>query len=602
MAEVQLARMTGEAGFQKIVALKRLSLELSKDDEVVRMLMDEARLAARLSHPNVVQVFDFGHDELGYYISMEYVPGLDLNGILLFLRRNPPAEQPVDVLVSVMIQTLRGLDYAHRLTDEATGAPVGVVHRDVSPSNVLLSPDGTAKVSDFGIARASGRLVETKAGTLKGKLPYMSPEQARGRVVDYRTDIFSAGLVLWECLAGRRAYDAGTDLEMLRMAAYAERPSFADLHLSVPKPLEDVIAKALQANPDDRWDSAGEMAMALESYHRQAHPSYVPEQLGELVKQAMATRTASGVMPSLAELGVSGNAPTFASQNVIALPKREDLAASTDAQVSLPTDAPASIRSGDAYPPEPEPAAPEPAQDKPKTKPLGLRRPKVEGDDEPANQNSGMAVDKLVVQPEKIIRPQRTFGEEKPQLGDLARMRQTDGKADWNAKPPDAAVAAEKKKGTSLLLLGFVTMAVALSMFIGISHFAGKSDDVPAMPEHAPEATKLPVFEKDKPKEVAGKEPEKKPEEKKPEPAHTEQAYEKPVPGQESYVSIDCEPTCDVYVDGHKLGAAPLHAAVTPGKHLLKMRNSGLNLEKRATIKVALGATFSHNYNLVLDP
>ena len=198
----------------------------------------------------MVQVFDFGRDERGYYIAMEYVAGPELNRVLkVFSRRGE--RPPVESVLAIMIQVMRGLDYAHRLKGD-DGKPIGLVHRDVSPSNVLISAEGIAKVSDFGIAKAHGRLSQTQVGMVKGKIPYMSPEQARGKPLDARSDIFAAGLVLWECLAGRRPYQGEGDLAVMKAAARGDVPTLESLGLGIDPGLEAIVQRALEREPGGR--------------------------------------------------------------------------------------------------------------------------------------------------------------------------------------------------------------------------------------------------------------------------------------------------------------------------------------------------------------
>src|SRR5580700_3180506 len=231
MAEIYLARQKTELGPARRCVVKQILPGLAGDPQFSDMLVHEAKLAARLSHANVVQVFDLGRADERLFIAMEYVEGFDLNDLLRRCSR-AKVPMPFELGVHVVREALRGLDYAHRRTDDE-GRPLGIVHRDVSPSNLLLSFDGEVKVCDFGIARANQAIEEGDARpkehdldeALKGKAGYMSPEHARGETVDARADVFAAGIVLWELAAGRRMYKAGDGRDsLLDQARRAEVP------------------------------------------------------------------------------------------------------------------------------------------------------------------------------------------------------------------------------------------------------------------------------------------------------------------------------------------------------------------------------------------
>ncbi|MDW8362992.1 MAG: serine/threonine-protein kinase [Myxococcales bacterium] len=262
MAEVYRAGRPGTAGFERPVAIKKILPHLSADPEFVRMFVDEAKIAVRLDHPAVVRILDLGRVGEDYFIAMELVEGRDMRAIVTRLERLG-RRMPVAAAVHVALRCCEALEAAHGATG-IDGRPLGIVHRDVSPANVLVSFDGEVKVADFGLARASGRATQTTAGVVKGKLAYMSPEQASGRPVDHRTDLFSLGLCLWEWLAGRRAYRGRTDVEIAIAAQRAHLPPLRELDSSIPVPLERVIQRALCRDPAARWPTAARMREALE--------------------------------------------------------------------------------------------------------------------------------------------------------------------------------------------------------------------------------------------------------------------------------------------------------------------------------------------------
>jgi serine/threonine protein kinase/tetratricopeptide (TPR) repeat protein len=276
MAEVFKAKSFGVEGFEKVLVIKRILPELARSQEFVDMFVHEAKLAVRLSHANIVQVFDLGvaprADVLGskqpdtYYMAMEFVNGFDLATVLSQCRRQQLA-LPIDMCVFVAAEIAKGLDHAHRRKDDRM-LPLGIVHRDVSPQNVLLSLEGEVKVTDFGIAKARGALEtkineDTRTGRLQGKFGYMSPEQARGEPVDARSDLFSLGIVLYECVAGVNPFGAPTTFETLRRVQACEYPPALLLRSEAPSELIAILTQAMAKDPADRFPDAARMYEAL---------------------------------------------------------------------------------------------------------------------------------------------------------------------------------------------------------------------------------------------------------------------------------------------------------------------------------------------------
>jgi len=265
MAEIFLATRKGDlGGFEKQVAIKRIFQHLTGREETVNMFFDEARIAATLHHPNIVQVYDLGEVDGYFYIAMEFVRGTDLRRVC---RRGLERDRylPTEIAVHVVAQTAAGLHYAHTRTDEA-GRPRNIVHRDISPQNILLSMDGHVKICDFGIAKAENRLARTRTGQFKGKLSYMSPEQFNGEEVDARSDVFNLGIVLYEITLARRLFDAKTDFERMRQIANAHVTPPSDVRSDFPPGLERIILKALRHDPDERFQTAEEVQLALEDW------------------------------------------------------------------------------------------------------------------------------------------------------------------------------------------------------------------------------------------------------------------------------------------------------------------------------------------------
>jgi serine/threonine-protein kinase len=263
MAEVYAARVRGEAGFQKLVALKRMLPHLTDDDRFATMFMDEGRLAAHISSPNVVSTLDLGRSDDGsLYLVMELVVGTTLSNLLRnCARAGVPMSIPVGV--EILVQAAQGLHDAHEARTPI-GAPLHIVHRDISPQNILLGTDGRVRITDFGVARAILRRTKTSTGELKGKLSYFSPEQcADVGDLDRRSDVFSLGVVAWETLTTRRLFHAENPLAVLERVTRMPIPSAHTVNPAVPEPIAQVIAHALERNRDKRYASALDFARAL---------------------------------------------------------------------------------------------------------------------------------------------------------------------------------------------------------------------------------------------------------------------------------------------------------------------------------------------------
>jgi serine/threonine-protein kinase len=268
MADIYLARATTDIGATRLLVVKQILKALSNDVVFARMFIEEAKLCASLRHANVVQVLDLGREEGTLYIAMEYVEGLDLQHLLMRCSKAKMA-LPAEFAFFIVREALTGLDFAHRAVD-ADGKPLGIVHRDVSPSNVLISLEGEVKLCDFGIARAAGRQIGTEAraalqARVIGKSAYMSPEQARGEEIDARSDVFSAGILLWELCAGRRLR-RGSEEEMLDVARRGEVPPLPDRGLPEQARLQAILDRALARDPEHRYPSAAAFRDELDAY------------------------------------------------------------------------------------------------------------------------------------------------------------------------------------------------------------------------------------------------------------------------------------------------------------------------------------------------
>jgi TonB family protein len=264
MADVFRARRSGVEGFQKIVAIKKILPHIADNDEFITMFADEAKLAAELNHPNIVHIYDLGKIQAGgYFIAMEYVEGTDLRSILA-AGRHVSLPMPVPLAVYVASKVASALDYAHRRRD-ARGEELHIVHRDVSPQNILISHEGEIKLCDFGIAKADRKVSQTDSGSLKGKLQYMSPEQAWGKPIDQRSDLFSLGCVLHEMLTGERLFRGATDMVVLELVRKAVVVAPSQVNADVSGALDAVVLRALAREPDARYATGSEMLRDLES-------------------------------------------------------------------------------------------------------------------------------------------------------------------------------------------------------------------------------------------------------------------------------------------------------------------------------------------------
>ena len=269
MATVYLARAEGPAGFEKLVALKRIHPHLAKETEFVEMFLDEARLASRVNHPNVCSVFDFGEADGTYYIAMEFVLGETVGRLLKALSRDRARmDHPMfpGFVARIIADACEGLHAAHQLKGDK-GQPLNVVHRDISPQNLFVAYDGTVRVVDFGIARAVGQLHETRTGTVKGKLAYMSPEQSRKLILDRRADVWALGIVAWELACGKRLFRRETEVDTILAVVSDEVPTPSALHPSIPAGLDLIILKALSRDRDQRYDTARALGRALNRFN-----------------------------------------------------------------------------------------------------------------------------------------------------------------------------------------------------------------------------------------------------------------------------------------------------------------------------------------------
>ncbi|MDB4993448.1 MAG: Serine/threonine protein kinase PrkC, regulator of stationary phase, partial [Myxococcaceae bacterium] len=268
MAELFLALQKSVAGFEKLIVIKRILPQMTQDAAFIDMLLGEARIAATLSHPNIVQIFDVGQVDGTYFIAMEHVHGEDIRSIVRAMKAHGLPEFPVEHALGIVLGMCAGLAYAHEKRD-LDGSALNIVHRDISPQNVVVTFSGDVKIVDFGIAKSDSKLNhETRSGKLKGKVPYMSPEQARGEKLDQRSDIFATGVMLFELTTGKRLFKGQSEYETLKLICDREYPLPSAVRPGYPAELERIVVRALAKDRNERFQSAREMQGALEEFVR----------------------------------------------------------------------------------------------------------------------------------------------------------------------------------------------------------------------------------------------------------------------------------------------------------------------------------------------
>jgi serine/threonine-protein kinase len=288
MAEVYRAESAGLEGFKKVVAIKRVLPHLAEKKQFIGMFLDEARTSAHLSHSNCVQVFDIGVGDNTYFIVMEFVDGSDLKAIIEH-RRSRGQKLPLEAASLICLKICEGLAYAHEVMD-TKGKKLGIVHRDMSPPNVLITRHGEVKIADFGLAKANSQLERSEPGIIKGKFSYLSPEAAMGEAVDHRTDIFAIGIMLWEMLAGRRLFLGETDLDTVRQVQAARIPSLSQLNSDVTPELERIVQKALAREVGQRYQSARDLGRDLNTHLYRVGRAVSSFDIASLVREAMVAR------------------------------------------------------------------------------------------------------------------------------------------------------------------------------------------------------------------------------------------------------------------------------------------------------------------------
>jgi serine/threonine protein kinase len=352
MAEVYLAKQAGAAGFEKMVCLKRILPHLARDKQFVDMFLNEARLAAQLDHPNIVSIFDLGEANGNYFIAMEFIDGPSLRAV--GKRASERGEYlPIPELCKIIAMAAGGLEHAHNLAD-AQGHPLGLVHRDISPDNILVHRNGAAKVVDFGIAKAANSSGATRTGTLKGKVAYMPPEQLRGEQLDRRVDVFALGVVLYEMLAGKRPWEGDSEVALIGRIMTEEPAPLGDTRTDAPQELLDIVAKALNKDRSLRYQNCAELQAELENLLVAMGQTITPARVSDFVKAyspeasgptSAATEESTGAMLRALENEMNGTG-TGIAPSLVAGSRRGD---SEHHTVAVSSPVPARGRSGIVY-------------------------------------------------------------------------------------------------------------------------------------------------------------------------------------------------------------------------------------------------------------
>lgn len=290
MAEIYLGKHVGEDGFQRLCAIKRILPHYAQDQEFIQMFRDEAHICKRLQHANIVRVEGFEEVEGSYAIIMEFVDGADLRTLLHAVEQTKK-RMPLPMACYIIAEAARGLHYAHTKVDEITQQPLGIVHRDISPQNILVSYEGEIKVTDFGIADAESKLTETRPGIVKGKYSYMSPEQISAKTVDARTDVFALSIVLWEMLTMRRLFQGENEVDTIQRVKNCKIDvEMRSLNAEIDEELEAIVKKGLAKDPRRRYKNAADFEKDLRRYMSKKHPEFTPEDLGNFLKTNMESK------------------------------------------------------------------------------------------------------------------------------------------------------------------------------------------------------------------------------------------------------------------------------------------------------------------------
>ncbi|MHB8418750.1 MAG: protein kinase domain-containing protein [Myxococcales bacterium] len=569
MAEVFLAKAEGPGGFQKSVVIKRILPDLAEDDRFIELFRNEARLAALLNHPNIVQVFDFGEDDGAYFIAMEYIQGESVRNAL-YHYRDVEGQFPIRAAAQIAIGICEGLQYAHDLCDE-NGVSYNIIHRDVTPENILISASGIPKIVDFGIAKATSNTTKTEAGTVKGKYAYMSPEQVRGAGADRRLDVYAVGVCLYEMLSGQKPF-AGEALALLHAIIEGRFTPLSEVNPAVPRELSDIVSTAMACEPANRFPDAHRMGDALEDWLLATGRRVAAVELAQLVAEVARGRKSG---------------------------RRSDLSSGPKGVPGFP---PEGVKTGRPVRREPEPSAPgsvpEAAAPPAPREPIN-RKPPDDLERTPAAEAFAAS------EAETKFQPAATTARPVPSA--------------VTAEVPEEPVARLPRRSSPALAL---TIATVLGLLGAAGWFAlhrgGGGTPLPSAPIVARERSKSPPPPPAEtpiptpplpplPTSVATPAPTVAPAPSiaaaPPTPRFGLAVTDGPVRTEHAgapsafrprqgpgYLTIRSSPWCDVYLDGSKIGVTPIsHYEVPAGKHGLLLKNDVEGASRKLTVDVAVG-------------
>nr|WP_043430034.1 serine/threonine protein kinase [Cystobacter fuscus] len=567
MAEVFLAKAAGPMGFEKTLVLKRILPQLAQEPAFIQMFLSEAKLAARLTHPHIAQIFDFGEADGAYFLAMEYIDGPSLRALIKRAAAQGLALPPA-ICARLIADACEGLAFAHDFADPDTGEPLGLIHRDISPDNILLSRQGAVKVVDFGIAKAAGQAHKTESGVIKGKLAYMPSEQIRARELDRRVDVYALGVVLYELLTGQRPFISDTDAGLMQAILYEQPIPAARLRPDLPQPLRRILGKALAREREQRYPDCHDLQADLESFIVSAGKPVTTQQVAQLIRA-----TSDTPMPAMtpAPMPTASEPPNLArrrpssSTNEALTAKQRASPPSRDIPNTLVTPLPRSVELESTRP------------SRPTLPPVPASSPDMEGQE-----------------PQPMTEAARQTAVPPRPSGAAAAVRRP-------------VMSAEKPRTSNRwgpALLGGVLLATCAG---GVVLWRTKTQpevQSPAlMPGSAPEpqvaAPPAPSAGESTPR--AETPAQRGPPVAAPEPAG--QREDRNSASVAPIVELRVHPYAVVFVDDVRLGVTPLGGPLklSPGRHTLKLVNDKIPRTKEIILDVKVGANSSLRVNLLAE-
>ncbi|MCC6994165.1 MAG: serine/threonine protein kinase [Deltaproteobacteria bacterium] len=594
MAELFVARVRGMPGVEKIVVLKKILPQLASDHDFIKMFLDEARIASSLQHPNIVQMYDIGVVDGAYFISMEYLHGEDVRTLIKALG-SQHVQLPLEHALNIIIGAASGLHYAHDKKG-FDGKPLGIVHRDVTPQNIFITYDGGVKLVDFGIAKASNRAQETRYGTLKGKIPYMSPEQAKSEVLDRRSDVFALGIMLYELTTRTRLFKGDSEFAILKQIVEGEVTPPSALHPDYPPELERIVLKALTKDRKQRYQSAEELQDDLETFARDRRLAISPIALARFMERvfgkkieawreaqaggkSLAAHLAEGEDVTVAESGVSKRRPGTGSRpgdSADADGDGDGDGGEIDDDDLIQVNAQAELESTPSGHGQVTPPRGEDGDRLPWKKP---GRPVLLG------VTVGVLVVAAAVGAFLWVRP----GQPHRSAGGLARDDGA-GRADAGAGaapgqvgtgvPVPAGADGVADAGTGAGASAALAPDAALDLAIGIAPEPSGSPDAGRPPSAA--ELRAAARERDRQRKK-----------------DRDQVSPSPVAKTgEGELRVSSSPSCEIMIDGKSRGSTPMAGIkLSPGKHRLQLVNSRFGIDRTLTVEIVAGEVTKKKYD-----